>query len=50
VGAITILAQSLQAFKYQAVVRDNAGEILANQLVSFQIIILDETPGVVLQL
>jgi len=30
------LAQSPQAFKYQAVIRDNAGEILANQTTSFR--------------
>jgi len=45
IGAIAILAQSPQAFKYQAVVRNNAGEILANQLVSFRMSIRDQTPG-----
>ena len=34
---ITVLAQTPQAFKYQAVARDNAGNVLANQDVSFQI-------------
>ena len=43
--AITTLTQTPQAFKYQAVVRDNAGEILANQLVSFQISIHDGSAG-----
>jgi len=37
---IISFAQSPQAFKYQAVARDSAGEILANQNVSFQISIL----------
>jgi len=35
--AITVLAQTPQAFKYQALVRDNAGEIIANQSVKFRI-------------
>ena len=39
--AITVLAQTPQAFKYQAVARDNAGNVLANQNVSFQISILE---------
>ena len=38
--AITVLAQTPQAFKYQAVARDNAGNILNNQLVSFRLSIL----------
>jgi len=38
--AISLIAQPPQAFKYQAVVRDNAGNILANQNVSFRINIL----------
>jgi len=38
--AISVIAQAPQAFKYQAVARDNAGSILANQSVSFQISIL----------
>jgi len=36
-STIIMIAQTPQAFKYQAVVRNNAGEILANQSVSFQI-------------
>ncbi|RLD54654.1 MAG: hypothetical protein DRJ05_14250, partial [Bacteroidetes bacterium] len=39
--AILIFAQSPQAFKHQAVVRDNAGGIISNQPVSFRINILD---------
>jgi len=38
---ITTFAQSPQAFKYQAVVRDNAGEIINNQTVSFRVSIRD---------
>ncbi len=41
--AITVIAQAPQAFKYQAVVRDNTGEIIASQEVSFRISIHDET-------
>jgi len=41
--AITVLAQSPQAFKYQAVARDNAGNVLANQNVSFKIVIEKES-------
>jgi len=40
-SAFLVLAQSPQAFKYQAVVHDNTGEILAEQNVSFQISILE---------
>jgi len=40
-SAIILFAQTPQAFKYQALVRDNAGEILTNQNVSFQISILE---------
>nr|MBC8486643.1 collagen-like protein [Bacteroidota bacterium] len=43
--AITVLAQAPQAFKYQAVARDNAGNVLANQNVSFQISILQGSAG-----
>ena len=43
--AITVIAQTPQAFKYQAVVRDNAGEILANQSVSFRLSIRDGSAG-----
>ncbi|MCB2220759.1 MAG: tail fiber domain-containing protein [Bacteroidetes bacterium] len=35
-----ILSQSPQAFKYQAVARDNAGNSLSNQLVSFRMSVL----------
>jgi hypothetical protein len=37
---IGLLAQAPQAFKYQAVARDGAGKVLANQMVSFRISIL----------
>ncbi len=37
---VTTMAQSPDAFKYQAVARDAGGQILANQAVSFQISIL----------
>ncbi|MCD4697998.1 MAG: tail fiber domain-containing protein [Bacteroidales bacterium] len=43
--AITVLAQAPQAFKYQAVVRDNAGEIIANQSMSFRISIRTVSAG-----
>ena len=39
-----LIAQAPQAFKYQSVVRDNTGEILANHSVSFRISIHDGTP------
>jgi hypothetical protein len=38
--ALLLIAQSPQAFKYQAVVRNDAGEILAGHDVSFRISIL----------
>ena len=38
-------AQPPQAFKYQAVLRDNSGEILQNQTVPIRISIHDETAG-----
>ena len=38
-----IIAQTPEAFKYQAVVRDNEGEIIANQNVSLQIALLKES-------
>ena len=41
--SIGLISQTPQAFKYQAVVRDNVGEIIANQEVSFRISIHDET-------
>ncbi len=34
---ISVIAQAPQAFKYQAVVRDNTGEVMANKSVSFRI-------------
>ncbi|MCD4730860.1 MAG: hypothetical protein K8R74_09690, partial [Bacteroidales bacterium] len=40
-----IIAQVPQAFKYQAVARNNSGDILANQNVSFQISILQGSAG-----
>lgn len=39
-----IFAQSPQAFKYQAVARDNNGDLLANQNVSFRVSILQGSP------
>jgi len=43
--AITVLAQTPQAFKYQALVRNNSGEILQNQSVGVRISIHDVTAG-----
>ena len=40
ISAILLFAQPPQTFKYQAVARDNAGNVLDNQNVSFQISIL----------
>jgi len=40
-----LFAQSPQAFKYQAVVRDGSGEIIANQQVGMQISILQGSVG-----
>ncbi|MCK4345336.1 MAG: DUF1566 domain-containing protein [Bacteroidales bacterium] len=37
-----IFAQSPQAFKYQAIARDNSGEVLINQLVSLKISLLQD--------
>ena len=37
---VALSAQTPQSFRYQAVARDNSGNVLANQLVSFQISIL----------
>ncbi|MBA7534149.1 hypothetical protein ES705_26395 [subsurface metagenome] len=39
----TVFAQAPQSFKYQAVVRDVSGEIIADQQVSFQISILQNS-------
>ena len=54
---ITIIAQTPQSLKYQALVRDNSGAILSNQSVSFRIsirtgspigsIVYQETQGIV---
>lgn len=45
IGLINIFGQSPQSFKYQAVVRDAAGEILQNQSVGIQISIHETTAG-----
>ncbi len=42
--ATIVLAQSPQAFKYQAVIRNNQGKVLVSQLVSLQISILQDSP------
>nr|NQU93004.1 hypothetical protein [Bacteroidota bacterium] len=42
---LPIYAQTPQAFSYQAVVRNDAGNVLADQSVSFQISILAGSPG-----
>jgi len=42
---ISLFAQTPQAFKYQAVVRNNSGEILQNQSVGVRISIHDVTAG-----
>ena len=41
----TLTAQTPQAFKYQAVVRDNSGQLIQNQKVNFQISILEDSTG-----
>jgi len=43
--ALCTIAQPPQAFKYQAVVRDNTGEILSNQVVGIRISIHDSIAG-----
>ncbi|MBC8489704.1 MAG: hypothetical protein H8D45_27100 [Bacteroidetes bacterium] len=43
ISVIAVNAQPPQAFKYQAVVRDNSGEILQNQSVGIRISIHDST-------
>ena len=43
--ALCTIAQPPQAFKYQAVVRDNTGEIISNQSVGIRISIHDATAG-----
>ncbi|MBN2174695.1 MAG: hypothetical protein JW731_11215 [Bacteroidales bacterium] len=42
---LSLLAQTPQAFKYQAIARDNAGNLIANQNVSFRISILQGSAG-----
>jgi len=37
-------AQSPQAFKYQAIARDNSGNVLANQPISIRVSILSGLP------
>ena len=39
-AALFVSAQAPQAFKYQSIVRDNSGDQLVNQEVSFQIALL----------
>ena len=43
--AISVLAQSPQGFKYQAVIRDAAGNILNNQAVGMQMTIQQGSIG-----
>ena len=38
--SLSLFAQAPQAFKYQAVIRDKAGQVLSNQVVSLQVSIL----------
>jgi hypothetical protein len=38
-----LVAQTPQAFKYQAIVRDNSGQLIQQQRVHFQISILEGT-------
>ena len=42
---VSAFAQVPQSFKYQAVVRGNSGNVLVNQLVSFQLTILKDNPN-----
>ena len=42
---LSTFAQVPQSFKYQAVVRGNTGNVLVNQLVSFQLSILKDNPN-----
>ncbi|MCB2222413.1 MAG: fibrobacter succinogenes major paralogous domain-containing protein [Bacteroidetes bacterium] len=42
--AFSLFSQTPHAFKYQSVVRNNSGEIIANQTVSFRISILQGNP------
>ena len=41
----SILAQTPQAFKYQAIARDNLGNVIANQVIGLQISILMDSAG-----
>ena len=43
IGVTTVFAQAPQAFKYQAVVRNTSGEIIAGQLVSLRVSILQDS-------
>ena len=43
IGATNIFAQAPKSFKYQAVVRDNTGSIIASQPVSFRIGIIQDS-------
>ena len=43
IGAASIFAQAPRSFNYQAVVRDNTGSIIASQLVSFRIGIIQDS-------
>ena len=45
VSIATLFAQSPEAFKYQAVVRDDAGELLVNTLVNFRMSIHQSSAG-----
>jgi hypothetical protein len=42
--ATVLFAQAPQAFKYQAVARDNSGNLIANQSVGFRISVLQNSP------
>ncbi|MBW8051987.1 MAG: hypothetical protein FVQ77_16930 [Cytophagales bacterium] len=44
-GALGTFAQSPQAFKYQAIARDNTGNVLPNQNIGLKISILQTTPA-----
>ncbi|MEO5906910.1 MAG: hypothetical protein ABIQ11_09300 [Saprospiraceae bacterium] len=43
--SLTLFAQSPQGLNYQAVARDNAGDILQNQLISIRFTIMDGDGG-----
>ena len=43
-GALGTFAQSPQAFKYQAIARDNAGNVLQNRFISIRITVLSGSP------